>query len=160
MSCCSSAGADPHATDDDGNTLLHHAAYGGNAAILRTLLGRGLDVNARNRLGYTPLIQAATDERIRGVRCLLDAGADVHIQSTDQYGMTALKAGRHSEKIAALLQQAGAPLDPRQERVVAQACTGSPWTAAAGRRRGSIRGSFGRLYRRRRKGNCNRCAIC
>src|SRR5262245_6746427 len=62
------------------------------------------------------------DERIRAVRCLLEAGADVNVQSTDQYGLTALKAGRHNPKIAALLQEAGAALDPRQEQVVADVC--------------------------------------
>ena len=115
-------GADPHATDDDGNTLLHHAAYGGKEPILRAILALGLDVNRRNRRGYTPLILAAMDERIRAVRCLLEAGADVNVQTNDQYSMTALKAGRQNEKIAALLHKAGARMDPRQERVVAQAC--------------------------------------
>ena len=124
-------GADPHATDDDGNTLLHHAACGGKEPILRALLERGLDVNGRNRGGYTPLILAAMDERIRAVRCLLAAGADVNVQTTDQYGITALKASHPNEKIAALLQRAGARLDPRQEQVVAQACARVAGVSAA-----------------------------
>jgi ankyrin repeat protein len=39
-------------------TLLHHAALGGNAELVQRLIDRGLDVNASDRDGNTPLVLA------------------------------------------------------------------------------------------------------
>lgn len=38
----------------EGNTLLHHAARMGNAAMVALLLERGADPELRNRRGQTP----------------------------------------------------------------------------------------------------------
>ena len=51
-------GADPNATDDDGNRALHLAARAGNAAAVELLLARGADTQAVNYAGDTPFDSA------------------------------------------------------------------------------------------------------
>lgn len=48
-------GATVSATDKDGNTPLHHAAYHCNIAQIKLLLAAGAEPNAKNRAGQTPL---------------------------------------------------------------------------------------------------------
>ncbi|PVH97376.1 ankyrin [Periconia macrospinosa] len=62
------AGADPHAVDPDLNTALHILSYGvctpdpatttAMRSLFTTLLEHGLDINARNSLGQTPVFNA------------------------------------------------------------------------------------------------------
>jgi hypothetical protein len=47
--------------DKDGNTLLHIAAAAGNKDIIQLLVDKGVDVNAKNKKGYTAL-EVALDE--------------------------------------------------------------------------------------------------
>ena len=65
------AGADPCSRDSRGNTALHYLADGGLAEridgalvrrLFRTLLDRGVDVNARNRAGRTALGMLLDDD--------------------------------------------------------------------------------------------------
>ena len=51
-------GAYVNATDDNGWTPLHEAAYNGNAKVIPALVEAGADVNARDILGETPLSKA------------------------------------------------------------------------------------------------------
>lgn len=85
-------------------TLLHFAAAGGCVETISLLISQGLDVNARNVNGWTPLMCALVlvdggslrtslvtkppDTAIQAARCLLSLGADATIQ-TDE-GWTAL----------------------------------------------------------------------
>ncbi|NCD22468.1 MAG: ankyrin repeat domain-containing protein, partial [Spartobacteria bacterium] len=50
------------------------AAKGGHLEIVRFLLERGADVNARNEYGKTPLCLAALDHRDDVVACLQQRG--------------------------------------------------------------------------------------
>ena len=52
-------GADPSLKDNDGSSLIHSAAEGGNTSIIIKLLSLGLDVDSRNNDGVTPLMTAA-----------------------------------------------------------------------------------------------------
>src|SRR5262245_6922226 len=51
-------GADVNATQPDGSTALHWAAYNDNPVIVDLLLKAGAKVSATNQLGVTPLYLA------------------------------------------------------------------------------------------------------
>jgi ankyrin repeat protein len=82
-------------------TLLHYAAAGCCIETIEFLIAKGLDVNAKNSNGWTPLMCAlvpiddglrsstkSPDEAIQAARCLLSYGADAAV-STEE-GWTAL----------------------------------------------------------------------
>ena len=48
-------GADPSFKDNDGISVLHCAAEGGNTSIINKLLSLGLDINLKDVHGVTPL---------------------------------------------------------------------------------------------------------
>ena len=85
-------------------TLLR-AALAGEAEEVRALLGRGADVNAADRDGWTPLMEAASKGHAAVVRLLLDAGADASARS--KAGWTALRAAaRGNPVVLELLRKA------------------------------------------------------
>lgn len=101
-------GADVHlASRSGGFTPLHSAiADDGDAAvkdIVRMLLERGADPNARSGSGATPLHTAAFTGNVPVVRMLLTAGADPEIR--DDAGKTPLDVARERRQteVAALL---------------------------------------------------------
>lgn len=87
--------ADPRACTRDQNTLLHLASYHRDVELARRLLLLGLDVNAGNSYGQTPLIQAAEQDCLELVQLLLAHGADVSKKT--QYGASALQAARRHQ---------------------------------------------------------------
>jgi ankyrin repeat protein len=54
-------GADVKATNDTGETALHGAAAGGYAPVIQLLVEKGAALNAKNRLGETPLAMVKYD---------------------------------------------------------------------------------------------------
>jgi Ankyrin repeats (many copies) len=56
------AGANVNATDGDGETALHKAAYYGNSDVIEILLAHGASINATNKMGGTPLQVAGKPE--------------------------------------------------------------------------------------------------
>ena len=72
------AGDDPNQADRDGFTPLHFAAQRGSLEVLRLLLDRGAEVDARNRFGNTPLFVAVFNSQGRGdlIALLRERGAD------------------------------------------------------------------------------------
>lgn len=73
------AGAELCVTDAQGNTLLHWAASWndpGKINIISLLLERGLDANAKNAKGITPLMKAADYGSVWAFDELIEAGAD------------------------------------------------------------------------------------
>jgi ankyrin repeat protein len=87
-------GADVHAAarNDMKVQALHAAVASRNADTVALLLERGADVNARQQVGYTPLMGAAGGGRGDLVQLLLDHGADPSLVSED--GKTAADVAR------------------------------------------------------------------
>ena len=102
---CLAAGADPGARDDDGNTPLHWAAYGGHAEAVGALVKAGSDPAARDKYGNTPLHEAAYGGHAEAVGALVKAGADPGAR--DSYGLTPLHEAAnqgHVEAVGALVK--------------------------------------------------------
>ena len=74
----SSIGDDIHATDENGNTVLHHISDCGSAGTVRALLKAGADVNATADDKDTPLHRAAWGQNAEAISVLAKAGADVN----------------------------------------------------------------------------------
>ncbi|GAA0420540.1 hypothetical protein Aca07nite_11630 [Actinoplanes capillaceus] len=71
------AGLDPRLCDGGGRTLVHLLGAFGDPAVLPRLLAAGLDVDARDREGITPLFEALTRRwPVELITALVDAGAD------------------------------------------------------------------------------------
>ena len=70
---------------------LFEAAEKGTADDVRSLIGQGADVNAKNNDGETPLFCAAFySSHVEILKCLLENGADVNAEDLD--GRTPLDA--------------------------------------------------------------------
>lgn len=89
------SGADVNATQPDGTTALHWAAYRNDAAVAELLVRAGADVNARNSYGMLALSLASTNGSRRLVKLLLEAGADANaaLESGETILMTASRTG-------------------------------------------------------------------
>lgn len=115
------AGADPHRRDtlNDRYTLLHYAVVGGVPDIVRLMLDRGLDVNARSGEGMTPLLSVldsfflSPKQKLYVARLLVEAGADVTVKSDS--GKTALDFAWSDEAIRKLLFDAGSAPEHREK---------------------------------------------
>ena len=68
-------GADPRATDADGNTPLHHAARSSDPGVAALLRDAGAEMDALNRDGVSPLGIACSAGNWRLARFLLERGA-------------------------------------------------------------------------------------
>lgn len=110
---CIRKGFDINTADKNGNTLLHLAADGREAAV-KYLLSRGANTNLRNKHGRTPLFLAAGrgfgvgDSSSEIVKLLIQHGADVSlrdntIQTAAEYAVqqrdTMLKLNAESFKM-------------------------------------------------------------
>ncbi len=99
--------------DRMGRSELHYRALEGDVEGIRTRLGAGDDVGARDRAGFTPLHFAAQQSQMPAAAALLDAGAPVDAQ--DAFGNTplwrALFGQAADPQLVRLLTRAGADPD-------------------------------------------------
>ena len=65
------------ARDDDGRTLVHHAAAAGHTPLLQALLGKGAAFETVDGGGWSPLHSAASAGRAEAVAELVTAGASL-----------------------------------------------------------------------------------
>ncbi len=74
------AGADVQCVNASNNSILHYAVQGGNVSMVEKILAAGVDVNAKNGQGETPLFQAVG--RLPEIaRMLLENGANPNARS-------------------------------------------------------------------------------
>ncbi|QEL13428.1 ankyrin repeat domain-containing protein [Limnoglobus roseus] len=120
--------ADANATQTDGMTALHWAAYHDDAAVAKLLLDAGAKPKAENRYGVTPLSLACTNGNAEIVTALLKAGADANaaIRGGETALMTAARTGKVGP-VKALLD-AGAKVDAAEKH----GQTAIMWAAAEG----------------------------
>lgn len=98
-----------------GMTALMHLAVGANdlgepqmQTLLRALLARGAELNARNARGSTALHFAGAASNLTLVRLLLEAGADPNIRNDRGETALAVAQRRQQTDLVKLLLQAGA----------------------------------------------------
>ncbi|MGF1725250.1 ankyrin repeat domain-containing protein [Photobacterium nomapromontoriensis] len=109
-------------TANDKWTYLHQIADTDDAPIksIQFLLDKGLDVNAIDSYGNTPLIYAVRQRNLEGVRLLLENGADKLIEHENLDAVSALRmtligGGYNHDVIRALLEY-GANPDKKNHR--------------------------------------------
>jgi hypothetical protein len=110
------AGMNPDVKDDYGRTALMFVPRKGctdivRLLIVRALLDKGADVNAKNKNGNTPLRFAAMADDTDIVKALLDKGADMNMRN--ELGTTALmySASEGRLDIVKLLLEKGADVN-------------------------------------------------
>jgi ankyrin repeat protein len=106
------SGADLKArsTNSMENTALHAAAAGKHAAIVKLLLERGANVNARQVGGWTPLHSAANNGDVETAKILVDAGADVSARADNQQRPIDMAMTQAKGEMVAFLEANGASL--------------------------------------------------
>lgn len=91
-----SKGADVNAQDDNGETALMRACANGKLEIVKYLISKGADVNAKitvgQHKGLTALIGASFGGYLEVVKYLVSKGADINAKSDS--GMTALNVAK------------------------------------------------------------------
>ncbi|HUV29656.1 MAG TPA: ankyrin repeat domain-containing protein [Acidobacteriota bacterium] len=96
------------ATDDQGYSPLHKAAYNNHLNVVEYLISQGADVNSASGSGSTPLHGAAYYGHPEIVRVLLDGGAECDVVNAGGYTpLLSAAAGNHGE-IVRLLVNMGA----------------------------------------------------
>gem|GEM_PF-1336409 len=106
-------GLDVNSRDNDGNTVLMHAADLRDFEMAKMLLERGGNVNVQNRHGNTALMSSAANGDIDTMSLLLKNGADIGIENKfkDTAFSVALKCGKNGA--AEVLAAAGADINKK-----------------------------------------------
>lgn len=65
--------------DENGRTLLHHAAEAGSWGCVDVLIRKGANINAQDNLGETPLHRALVRNRVVATQVLLNNGANPNL---------------------------------------------------------------------------------
>ncbi|KAJ4859190.1 ankyrin repeats (3 copies) domain-containing protein [Trichoderma breve] len=108
--------ANIHIPDRDGRTSLYNAAIWGELAIIRQLVDKGVDINARTSDGQTALFAVIGLEDFDAVRLLVELGADINAR--EESGRTPLHYASivgniDIIEVVRLLVQFGADIDTR-----------------------------------------------
>ena len=130
-------GADVNSREVDGGTPLHHVAGNTSAhpEVARILLlERNVEVNIRDKDGFTPFLRASESGNANVLRLLLDHNADEHVHNNN--GNTALHcAARFGHlDLARILLDHGAEIDARNHLEITIHCASTdrqadPWSS-------------------------------
>lgn len=92
--------------NEDGDTPLNVSALAGHADLVKLLLSKGADIEARNVNGSTPLLQAARRGYPEIISLLLSEGANIEARDTEGYTplLHAVDRG-HYEAVSLLLSK-------------------------------------------------------
>jgi len=102
--------------ESDDSTPLHFACIKGDVDIARLLLDYGADINARNRLGHTPLHVATWAGQKNAMELLIGKGARLETPSLVKRETPLHDAVvRGNTEIVQLLLNRGAHVDPQNE---------------------------------------------
>ena len=93
-------GFPPDLTDEEGWSILHHAASHGQVEVIKLLHERGCCIDPVDRHGCTPLHHAATSGEAASIGVLVDLGGNVN--TVDSEGNTPLKWAVMCEKYSTL----------------------------------------------------------
>lgn len=108
------AGFDVNASQPDGTTPLHWAAYRLDRPLVERLLNAGATADVRNDFGATPLAEAVRAADLPLARVLLEAGADPDSPNADGETVLMIAARAGSTDIASLLVGHGADVTARE----------------------------------------------
>lgn len=100
-----------------GDGALHIVVRRGDGTYLRFLIGRGADVNRKNRGGDTPLMVAVENDEPAMIDTLVAAGANVNLANS--HGETPLIRAVQRRDIDLVRQLLAAGADPDQSDVIA-----------------------------------------
>ncbi|EXJ84910.1 hypothetical protein A1O3_05585 [Capronia epimyces CBS 606.96] len=110
-------GADLAVKGNQDETVLHIMSQRPDLChVARTVAQKpGVDINAKSRLGSTPLILAAANKCYDTVRMLVGEGADVHVADEDMDTALTIAVRRGHAEIAEFLIESGSPLNPHNQ---------------------------------------------
>ncbi len=91
----------------DGFTPLHAAAAYGKTPIVRQLIDKGADVNARDKDGQTALMKAVWNSHADTVTTLLQNGANLSVQDSRGNNVANMAKTKNDRRVLDALVQAG-----------------------------------------------------
>lgn len=122
-----SLGADFNIRNKNAETLLHEWSYANNPKLVKKLISLGVNVNARDNWGFTPLLknvyrrhylrdnpEKEVDKRIDILKALLDAGSKVSLKTSKDNNIFHIAAyERHPRRVLSFLKQKGGDINSK-----------------------------------------------
>jgi ankyrin repeat protein/Tfp pilus assembly protein PilF len=87
------------------NSLMHFAAQSGQIPTMKILITKGIDINAVNKDGSTPLMSAVLMNQNDAVKLLLNHNADLNISANNGVTAMAIACSHNTEAIDLLLNK-------------------------------------------------------